>query len=54
MAGKRKTVSWEVTPFGCWECTSHNKGKDIEQVIAYQKDLVEVVHELRQVLCVKG
>ncbi|RMH42381.1 MAG: RtcB family protein [Deltaproteobacteria bacterium] len=28
--------------------------KDIEQVIADQRDLVEVVAELRQVLCVKG
>jgi tRNA-splicing ligase RtcB len=28
--------------------------KDIDQVMAYQKDLVEVVAELKQVLCVKG
>jgi len=28
--------------------------KPIEQVMAYQKDLVEVVAELKQVLCVKG
>lgn len=28
--------------------------KDIEQVMRNQADLVEVVHELRQVLCVKG
>jgi tRNA-splicing ligase RtcB len=28
--------------------------KDIDQVIGYQKDLVEVVAELKQVLCVKG
>ena len=28
--------------------------KPIEAVIAAQSDLVEVVHELKQVLCVKG
>ncbi len=28
--------------------------KDIDQVMAAQEDLVEVVHTLRQVLCVKG
>jgi tRNA-splicing ligase RtcB len=28
--------------------------KDIDQVIAYQHDLVEVVAELHAVLCVKG
>jgi tRNA-splicing ligase RtcB (3'-phosphate/5'-hydroxy nucleic acid ligase) len=28
--------------------------KDVEQVIAYQRDLVEVAAELRAVLCVKG
>lgn len=28
--------------------------KDIDQVMAYQDDLVEVVHTLKQVLCVKG
>ena len=28
--------------------------KDIDQVMAYQEDLVEVVHTLKQVLCVKG
>jgi tRNA-splicing ligase RtcB len=28
--------------------------KDIDQVMANQKDLVEVVHTLKQVLCVKG
>ncbi|MFM2477748.1 RtcB family protein [Celerinatantimonas sp. MCCC 1A17872] len=28
--------------------------KDIEQVMAAQKDLVEVVHTLKQVVCVKG
>jgi tRNA-splicing ligase RtcB len=28
--------------------------KDIEKVIEYQKDLIEVVAELKQVLCVKG
>ncbi len=28
--------------------------KDIEEVMARQKDLVEIVHELRQVVCVKG
>ena len=28
--------------------------KDIDQVMENQKDLVEIVHELRQVLCVKG
>ena len=28
--------------------------KNIETVMAAQKDLVEVVHELRQVVCVKG
>lgn len=28
--------------------------KDIHQVMAYQADLVEVVHTLRQVLCIKG
>jgi tRNA-splicing ligase RtcB len=28
--------------------------KDIDQVMAYQKDLVEVVAELKQVMCVKG
>jgi tRNA-splicing ligase RtcB len=28
--------------------------KDIEQVMANQADLVEVVHTLKQVLCVKG
>lgn len=28
--------------------------KDIEKVIEYQKDLVEVVFELKQILCVKG
>jgi tRNA-splicing ligase RtcB (3'-phosphate/5'-hydroxy nucleic acid ligase) len=28
--------------------------KDIDQVIANQADLVEVVAELKQILCVKG
>jgi len=28
--------------------------KDIERVIAQQDDLIEVVHTLKQVLCVKG
>jgi tRNA-splicing ligase RtcB len=28
--------------------------KDIDQVMDNQKDLVEVVHTLKQVLCVKG
>ncbi len=28
--------------------------KDIEQVMANQNDLVEIVAELRQVVCVKG
>ena len=28
--------------------------KDIDQVMANQTDLIEVVHELKQVLCVKG
>ena len=28
--------------------------KDIDTVIANQRDLVEVVHELKQILCVKG
>ena len=28
--------------------------KDIDQVMANQTDLVEVVHQLKQVLCIKG
>ncbi|MDO6708572.1 RtcB family protein [Photobacterium sp. 1_MG-2023] len=28
--------------------------KDIESVMAAQKDLVEVVHTLKQIVCVKG
>ena len=28
--------------------------KDIDQVMANQADLVEVVHTLKQVMCVKG
>ena len=28
--------------------------KDIDQVMAHQRDLVEVVHTLRQVVCIKG
>lgn len=28
--------------------------KDIDQVMAAQSDLVDVVHTLKQVLCVKG
>ena len=28
--------------------------KDIDQVMAHQTDLVEVVHQLRQVICIKG
>jgi tRNA-splicing ligase RtcB len=28
--------------------------KPIDQVMAAQTDLVEIVHELRQVVCVKG
>lgn len=28
--------------------------KDIEQVMENQSDLVEVVHTLKQVLCIKG
>lgn len=28
--------------------------KDIDQVMANQRDLVEVMHTLKQVLCVKG
>ena len=28
--------------------------KDIDQVMANQSDLVEVVHTLKQVVCVKG
>ena len=28
--------------------------KDIDQVIAAQADLIEIVHTLKQILCVKG
>ena len=28
--------------------------KDIDEVMANQSDLVEVVHTLRQIICVKG
>ena len=28
--------------------------KDIDKVMAAQRDLVEIVHTLRQVICVKG
>jgi len=28
--------------------------KDIEQVMEHQSDLVEVVHTLKQIVCVKG
>ncbi|MEX7508391.1 RtcB family protein, partial [Acinetobacter baumannii] len=28
--------------------------KDIDEVIANQADLIEVVHTLKQVLCIKG
>jgi tRNA-splicing ligase RtcB len=28
--------------------------KDIDKVMAHQSDLVEVVHTLRQVICIKG
>ncbi|MCU4363424.1 RtcB family protein, partial [Acinetobacter sp. WU_MDCI_Abxc22] len=28
--------------------------KDIHQVMANQSDLIEVVHTLKQVLCIKG
>ncbi|MHA3079167.1 RtcB family protein [Acinetobacter sp. ANC 5502] len=28
--------------------------KDIDQVIAYQSDLIDVVHTLKQILCIKG
>ena len=28
--------------------------KDIDQVMENQKDLVEAIHTLRQVLCIKG
>ena len=28
--------------------------KDIDKVIAAQEDLIEVVHTLKQVVCVKG
>jgi tRNA-splicing ligase RtcB len=28
--------------------------KDIDEVMAHQSDLVEVVHTLKQVVCVKG
>ncbi|MDO4426659.1 MAG: RtcB family protein, partial [Moraxella sp.] len=28
--------------------------KDIDEVMANQNDLVEVVHTLRQVMCIKG
>ncbi len=28
--------------------------KDIDAVMAHQSDLVEVVHTLRQVVCIKG
>ncbi|MBV6574170.1 RtcB family protein, partial [Acinetobacter baumannii] len=28
--------------------------KDIDKVIANQADLIEVVHTLKQVLCIKG
>ena len=28
--------------------------KDIDAVMAHQSDLVEVVHTLRQIVCVKG
>ncbi len=30
------------------------KDKDIDQVMANQSDLVDVVHTLKQVVCVKG
>jgi len=32
----------------------HGAYKDIDQVMASQADLVEVVHTLKQVVCVKG
>ena len=35
----------DETPMAC---------KDIDAVIAAQADLIEVVHTLRQVVCVKG
>jgi tRNA-splicing ligase RtcB len=28
--------------------------KDIDQVMEHQRDLVEVVHTLKQIMCVKG
>lgn len=28
--------------------------KDIDEVIANQSDLVEIVHTLKQVMCIKG
>ena len=28
--------------------------KDIDQVMANQSDLIEVVHTLKQILCIKG
>jgi len=28
--------------------------KDIDQVMAFQTDLVEAVHTLKQIICVKG
>jgi RNA-splicing ligase RtcB len=53
--------AWKSTPPATRQFIKERTGvgspsayKPIEAVIAAQSDLVEVVHELKQVLCVKG
>jgi RNA-splicing ligase RtcB len=37
-----------------FQSCAHGAYKDIDEVMANQSDLVEVLHTLKQILCVKG
>jgi tRNA-splicing ligase RtcB (3'-phosphate/5'-hydroxy nucleic acid ligase) len=62
-AAKRKFTLEDLKAQTAGVCCRKDKGvldeipgayKDVEQVMANQSDLVEIVHTLKQVLCVKG
>ena len=53
---KAKQPPPQVAPIGFRHPSMRRRGayKDIDAVMAAKSDLVEIVHTLRQVLCVKG
>jgi tRNA-splicing ligase RtcB (3'-phosphate/5'-hydroxy nucleic acid ligase) len=63
MAAKRQFSRWDLEEQTAGVECRKDKGvlndipgayKNIDQVMAHQRDLVEIVHTLKQVVCVKG